>query len=106
MTTLTPEACDALRAQLARVKKRDDVEVLGVTGVWPEWVQDWFGSVPGLVFEVDFTFTSRRRRRSHAQVAFRTHNNGGSRSDYASVEIPPALLEFLNNAVTTDRREN
>lgn len=96
-TALTPEAVEALRKQLAQIKGREDIEILGVIGVSPELVQEWFGSAPGLVFEVEFTFTSGRRYRRKGPVPFRT--GGETVRDYGSVRIPPALLQFLSEAV-------
>jgi hypothetical protein len=98
VTTLRPEAAEALRKRLARAKRRDDIEILRVLGVRPEWVQDWFGSAPGLVFQVEFTFTATRRRRRTDAVGFRLL--AGARDD-TDIRLPPALLQFLSDAVVT-----
>lgn len=98
MNTLPPEAAEALRKRLARAKGRDDIEILRILGVRPEWVQDWFGSVPGLVFEVEFTFTATRQRRRTGAVGFRLL--AGERDD-TDVRLPSELLQFLSDAVVT-----
>ncbi len=88
-----------LQAAVARRKKRDDVEVLAITGVRPGWVYNWAGGMDdALMFNVEFTFTAGRRQRRTVEVGFRLvpHSDGAE----PFLDLTPALLAFLNAAVT------